>query len=380
MSTDMLTVSPSSTMPLIPPQRMTSQATNGLRRLRLYLLTLASLRPRRREKIAFLIGIGYKDKTGKKYELNGAHKDIESLEELLRNDYGFDKFIVLSDRKDTPPNMRELKTIIPLNPGADFFFAYSGHSSQRPDKSGQEIDGKEEFIIPSDAAATWVDEAASSVDVLDHDLTISDKVLRECLVNCLPKRTHLTALFDTCHSGTLLIITEPLSLSKIHAAKRRLYIPRISFSKDGLKIEKAIASQTSDQKAEKKRSRCNGFCRRVRESDRQVICISACDDSQICVEDPDGGTMTRLMYPVLQAIVKLLKENKTPTYEQVIQAARDAVYEARKVRKARMEEYLSQKQCDITCSFLRHHRCLSAHERNLKKAARAEADPKVILV
>lgn len=59
---------------------------------------------------------------------------------------------------------------------------------------------------------------------------------------------------------------------------------------------------------------------------------------------------------------------------------RDAVYEARKVRKARMEEYLSQKQCDITCSFLRHHRCLSAHERNLKKAARAEADPKVILV
>ncbi|PPQ88800.1 hypothetical protein CVT25_010486 [Psilocybe cyanescens] len=90
--------------------------------------------------------------------------------------YDFDKIIVLSDERGTPDNMiptqanimKQLELLIPSNPGANFFFAYSGHSDQRPDESGEEEDGLEEYIIPCDA----MDRSGKVVE----DLIITDKV------------------------------------------------------------------------------------------------------------------------------------------------------------------------------------------------------------
>ncbi|KAG8691264.1 cytochrome c oxidase subunit 1 [Ceratobasidium sp. 394] len=63
---------------------------------------------------------------------------------------------------------------------------------QVKDKNGDEKDGYDEGIIPCD----WSTQC--NVDI------IIDDDLRKFLVEPLPKGANLTALFDCCHSGTIL--------------------------------------------------------------------------------------------------------------------------------------------------------------------------------
>jgi len=72
------------------------------------------------------------------------------------------------------------------------FFHYSGHGGQVKDETGKECDGMDEVIFPVDFQSTS--------HIVDNDLYTA-------LVAPLPTGCRLTAVFDSCHSGTVLGIT-----------------------------------------------------------------------------------------------------------------------------------------------------------------------------
>ena len=72
----------------------------------------------------------------------------------------------------------------------------SGHSGQIEDTTHDEDDGFDEFIVPADHA--------QRPTLRTHHKMILDNRLRKGLVDPLPVGAHLTAIFDSCHSGTML--------------------------------------------------------------------------------------------------------------------------------------------------------------------------------
>merc|ERR1719353_157106 len=72
-------------------------------------------------------------------------------------------------------------------PGDVLFFHFSGHGAQEEDPHGYEEDGMNETILPVDFQRTGM---------------ISDDEIAEKLVHRLPEGVRLTALMDSCHSGS----------------------------------------------------------------------------------------------------------------------------------------------------------------------------------
>jgi hypothetical protein len=69
------------------------------------------------------------------------------------------------------------------------FIHYSGHGSQVRDLNGDEVDGYDEVIFPLDYAQAG---------------TVIDDELHDNLIKPLPPGCRLTAVFDSCHSGSIL--------------------------------------------------------------------------------------------------------------------------------------------------------------------------------
>lgn len=145
---------------------------------------------------SLLIGINY---TGTRSALKGCINDANNMSNLLRQN-GFPRdgshMLILSDERSrgseyqpTSSNiMKAFKWLMnDVRRGDILFFHFSGHGSQMPDKTGQEVDGYNETIVPLDY------ERAGQ---------ISDDVLWGTLVRALPDGARLTALMDMCHSGT----------------------------------------------------------------------------------------------------------------------------------------------------------------------------------
>ncbi|KAK0240981.1 caspase domain-containing protein [Armillaria nabsnona] len=139
-------------------------------------------------KRALCIGINYRNRPN---ELRGCIQDTKKIHQfLIQNDFKADDITVLTDemvKKPTRSNI--LNALSRLFQGAQsndsLFLHYSGHGSQVPDTNGDEVDGKDESI-----------ESCDSSIIIDDDI---HEMLRS-----LPSGCQLTALFDSCHSGTIL--------------------------------------------------------------------------------------------------------------------------------------------------------------------------------
>ncbi|KAA1477609.1 hypothetical protein DENSPDRAFT_615649 [Dentipellis sp. KUC8613] len=151
----------------------------------------------RQTRRALLIGIGYGE--AKEWpELYGTFDDVERFRALLRDTYGYreDEITVLMDDTRVPKQrwpteaniLREMQRLVAdAAPGDQLVLLYSGHSDQQPtDGDLGEEDGSDEVIISCDEKR-----------IVDNDL-------RRILVNPLPAHCNFTAIFDSCHSGTLL--------------------------------------------------------------------------------------------------------------------------------------------------------------------------------
>jgi metacaspase-1 len=160
----------------------------------------SSPEPQQRKK-ALLIGVkGTLQADSAK--LQKTHNDVRIMKELLINHYNYEEKSIVTlldcrlhptDRYPTKENiLRELEALVAdAQPHDRLFFYYAGHVDQKETDDPREEDGLNEYMLPCDSSG--VDNNA-----------IQDDVLREILIENLPPRCTLTAVFDACHSGTLL--------------------------------------------------------------------------------------------------------------------------------------------------------------------------------
>jgi len=149
------------------------------------------------------------------------------------------------------------------------FFHYSGHGGQVRDIDGDEVDGYDEVIFPLDYEKNGV---------------ISDDELNTMIVRPVPDGCRLTALFDSCHSGSVLdLIYEYHSDGRIKSSD---VTPRF----------RALKSSAGD-----------------------VISFSGCDDSQTSADTVKNGLAVGAMS---YAFVKCLNANPKQTYVQLLKSVR----------------------------------------------------------
>jgi hypothetical protein len=151
---------------------------------------------------AVTVGINY---IGTRNQLSGCINDSDTFVRLLTEEFGYKVVDIRQLRDDHPQRMPTRKNMTAaLNwlvngarPGDHLFFHYSGHGSQQRDTSGDEMDGKDETLVPCDFQS--------------HGM-LSDDDLRRLLVLPLPKGVRLTVIMDCCHSGTAMDLPYKMKL------------------------------------------------------------------------------------------------------------------------------------------------------------------------
>lgn len=143
---------------------------------------------------AVLFGINYVATPDAR--LNGCVNDVQDTAKALRELYGITDTAVYTD-ETTPADVtaagmiRRLNELAALsfNKALDFVWVhYSGHGSYMRDRNGDERDGRDECIIPSDFQTAGV---------------ITDDMLNQVFSRFHP-RTRVFCIFDSCHSGTIV--------------------------------------------------------------------------------------------------------------------------------------------------------------------------------
>ncbi|KAJ7151918.1 caspase domain-containing protein [Mycena crocata] len=170
------------------------------------------------QKKALLIGINGLSSPVEDYRpLHGPHQDVYQMKTLLIESYGYqeENIQVLVD-DGIPENMQPdrkniMSSIDTLVNGAQkgdkLFFQYCGHTIQVPNRHNTEEDGLDECIVPLDG----------------EDRMITDNELRARLVDTLPAGSSLIAVFDSCHSASLLDLE--------HVRCNRVFVPWLSKGK-----------------------------------------------------------------------------------------------------------------------------------------------------
>jgi len=143
-------------------------------------------------KFALLVGINYKNTVN---ELYGCINDTNNIRDLLNQKYGYNNFTFLTDntnKKPTKQNIIDEFTNLLANaaPGDSLFFLYSGHGTFSEDLNGDELDGQDELIVPIDSTSI--------------SNCISDDEFNKIIQDNLKPDVKLFALFDSCHSGSML--------------------------------------------------------------------------------------------------------------------------------------------------------------------------------
>ena len=139
-------------------------------------------------KRALLIGINRYQIPGA--DLRGCVNDVEDLSQVLRSFHGFKAADItkLTDGAATKKAIQSgiKKLLRGLKKGDVALLHYSGHGSNVPDDNGDEADGRDEILCPTD---------------LDWKDPLRDDWLRASF-DRLPKGAGLTVIMDCCHSGT----------------------------------------------------------------------------------------------------------------------------------------------------------------------------------
>ncbi|KAF8250126.1 hypothetical protein K440DRAFT_619559 [Wilcoxina mikolae CBS 423.85] len=266
---------------------------------------------------ALLIGINY---FGQKGQLRGCINDVKNMSRFLheRFNYKWDDMVILTDDQQHPKSQPSKQNILTAmhwlvkdaQPNDSLFFHYSGHGGQTKDLDGDESDGYDETIYPSDFRFTG------------H---IVDDEMHRIMVQPLKPGVRLTAIFDSCHSGSALDLPYLYSTSgkqkEPNLAKEAglgLFGALQAYSKGDLG---AVASSafgiakrlTTGRNAEEK-------AMRTKTSPADVIQWSGSKDSQTSADATEGGQATGAMS---YAFIKALSKNPQQSYAQLLNSIRD---------------------------------------------------------
>ncbi|KZT03947.1 uncharacterized protein LAESUDRAFT_319487 [Laetiporus sulphureus 93-53] len=149
-------------------------------------------------KKAVIIGINYAGNMSLP-QLNGCHNDAFNMKQCLVKCRGFLEehiTLLIDDGNNATPQpnrqtiIQELRNLVQDAQSDDWLFLhFSGHGAQLPAIEQDEVDGKDEDILPSDYDAVE---------------PIRDNELNDILVKRLPRRCLLTCVFDSCHSESIM--------------------------------------------------------------------------------------------------------------------------------------------------------------------------------
>ncbi|KAL6452960.1 MCA1 Metacaspase-1 [Candida maltosa Xu316] len=277
------------------------------------------------KKKALLVGINY---FGTKNELRGPINDVNNVENYLLRNAGFqsDNIVKLTDDQKVaraiPTRQNILDAIQWLvkdaRPNDSLFFHYSGHGGQtqdQPDEYGNldEDDGYDEVIYPLD---------------FETNGFIVDDLLHSMMVKPLPQGCRLTALFDSCHSGSVL------DLPYMYSTKGVLKEPNVYKEAGSGLLEGAMAYATGNKSAmfsslggvvksfmnQGRAEKANEYTKQTNTSPADVISMSGCKDDQTSADAKEGGVATGAMS---YAFLTVMNQNPNQSYLSLLQNMRE---------------------------------------------------------
>lgn len=197
-------------------------------------------------------------------------------------------------------------------PNDALFLHYSGHGGQTKDLDGDEEDGSDEVIYPVDYKTAG------------H---IVDDQLHQILVNPLQAGTRLTAIFDSCHSGSVL------DLPYLYSTKGVLKEPNLA-AEAGQGLLKAFSSYSQGDLAGVGSALFNfaktayrgddGYKKTVqtKTSPADVIMWSGSKDDQTSADATIASQATGAMS---WAFITALKQDPKQSYVELLNSVRDVL-------------------------------------------------------
>jgi hypothetical protein len=245
---------------------------------------------------AVIIGINYFETDG---ELGGCINDANFFLEYLQEYEGFNEdtvWLLTDDQQEgeyvpTKENiMNALDWLVEdCQPGDSLVLFYAGHGASVEDDNGDESDGKDEALCPVD---------------YEENGMIPDDFLNEHIVKKLPVGCRLTAIFDCCHSGSIMDLPYKYSAKGSSGGITRHFKGQSNII-DGLTSavkNLAIGALTGKKKAKKSQSAA------LKAGVADIVMISGCKDHQTSadahIEGESRGAMT-------WGLLKALRESET---------------------------------------------------------------------
>ncbi|KAG7665161.1 MCA1 [[Candida] subhashii] len=273
-------------------------------------------------KKALLIGINY---FGTKQELKGCINDVKNMSQFLVSRWGYkwDDIVILTDdqremaRVPTKANIiRAMQWLVKdARPNDSLVFHYSGHGGVTEDLDGDEESGYDDVIYPLD---------------FEQNGHIVDDDMHAIMVMPLPAGCRLTALYDSCHSGTALdlpyvystkgLIKEPNMLKDAGSGTLNAFMQYQRGNIGG-----AISSISSViKRATKSGSVDRNRVIQMKASPADVISISGCKDDQTSADSKEGGQSTGAMS---WSFIKVLNDYPHQTYLSLLNNMRTLLSE-----------------------------------------------------
>ncbi|KAJ9659387.1 Ca(2+)-dependent cysteine protease [Neophaeococcomyces mojaviensis] len=266
---------------------------------------------------ALLIGINY---FGQRGQLRGCINDVKNMSTYLNQNFGYarEDMVILTDDQQNEMSQPKKRNILramhwlvkDAQPNDSLFFHYSGHGGQTPDLDGDEDDGYDEVIYP--------------VDFRTEGHIVDDEMHR-IMVKPLQPGVRLTAIFDSCHSGSALdlpylystqgVLKEPnlakeagQGLLSIVSSYARGDLGGMASTAMGL-FKKATTGNAQYERA-----------KQTKTSPADVIMWSGSKDEQTSQDAVISGEATGAMS---WAFITSLKKNPHQSYVQLLNSIRD---------------------------------------------------------